>query len=72
MRKGSVKWFNNAKGFGFIRPSEGGEDIFVHFSNISMDGYKTLKSGQLVSFEIERGNKGYHVTFLELLGEKAA
>lgn len=60
MAIGTVKWFNNQKGFGFICPEEGGEDIFAHFSSIVMDGYKSLKAGQKVSFEINQGPKGKH------------
>ena len=51
---GSVKWFNASKGYGFLSADEGGEDIFVHFSEIKMDGFRTLKDGQKVSFEVER------------------
>ena len=61
MARGRVKWFNDAKGYGFIE-QEGGEDVFVHFSAISMDGFKTLAEGQEVEFEIETGNKGLHAT----------
>ena len=57
---GVVKWFNNQKGFGFICPMDGGEDIFAHFSAIVMDGYKSLKAGQSVLFEVEKGPKGLH------------
>jgi CspA family cold shock protein len=57
---GQVKWFNNAKGFGFILPDGGGGDLFAHYSAISMDGYKTLKAGQPVSFDIVQGPKGLH------------
>jgi len=60
MSTGQVKWFNNAKGFGFILPDEGGGDLFAHYSAITMDGYKTLKAGQAVSFEIVEGPKGLH------------
>ena len=58
MATGTVKWFNNSKGFGFITPDGGGEDLFAHFSSIEMDGYKTLKEEQRVSFEIVDGPKG--------------
>ena len=57
MQNGKVKWFNNEKGFGFIEV-EGGDDIFVHFSAIEGDGYKSLEEGQEVSFEIVEGNRG--------------
>ena len=60
MPSGVVKWFNNAKGYGFVTPDDGEEDVFVHFSAIEMDGYKTLKEGQAVEFEIEQGPKGLH------------
>ncbi len=55
--KGTVKWFNDSKGYGFIE-QEAGSDVFVHFSAINMDGYKTLKEGQVVEFEIVEGPKG--------------
>ena len=55
---GTVKWFNNSKGFGFITPDGGGEDLFAHFSSIEMDGYKSLKEEQRVSFEVTDGPKG--------------
>ncbi|MBV2182647.1 cold-shock protein [Castellaniella sp. MT123] len=55
---GTVKWFNDAKGFGFITPDNGGEDLFAHFSSIQMNGFKTLKEGQKVAFNIGQGPKG--------------
>lgn len=55
---GTVKWFNDSKGFGFITPDNGGEDLFAHFSSIQMGGFKTLKEGQKVLFEIAQGPKG--------------
>ncbi|MFQ5488328.1 MAG: cold-shock protein [Gammaproteobacteria bacterium] len=58
MATGIVKWFNNAKGFGFVSPDEGGDDVFAHFSAIAMEGYKSLKQGQKVEFEISEGPKG--------------
>ncbi|MCA1713473.1 MAG: cold-shock protein [Actinobacteria bacterium] len=58
MPEGTTKWFNADKGFGFITPDEGGEDLFVHFSAIQMQGYKSLQEGQRVSFEITQGQKG--------------
>lgn len=58
MATGTVKWFNDAKGFGFIEPDGGGADVFAHFSAISMEGFKTLKQGSRVSFEVTDGPKG--------------
>ncbi|MDY6010774.1 MAG: cold-shock protein [Duodenibacillus sp.] len=58
MAQGVVKWFNDAKGFGFITPDEGGEDLFAHFSSIEIEGFKTLREGQRVSFEVVQGPKG--------------
>ncbi|MEM6709944.1 MAG: cold shock domain-containing protein CspD [Pseudomonadota bacterium] len=60
MPTGKVKWFNNAKGYGFILPDEGGGDLFAHYSVIQMDGYKTLKAGQPVAYDIIQGPKGHH------------
>ena len=59
MATGKVKWFNDATGYGFIE-QDGGEDVFVHFSAIQMDGFKTLAEGQMVTFEIKSGDKGLH------------
>ena len=58
MPSGTVKWFNDAKGFGFIQPDGGGADAFAHFSAIQMEGFKTLKEGQRVDFELTQGAKG--------------
>jgi cold shock protein len=58
MPTGTVKWFNDAKGYGFITPDDGGEDLFAHFSAIQMAGFKSLKEGQKVSFEVTQGPKG--------------
>jgi CspA family cold shock protein len=60
MATGRVKWFNNAKGYGFILPDNGGGDLFAHYSSIEMEGYKTLKAGQSVTFDIIEGDKGLH------------
>lgn len=60
MTSGKVKWFNNAKGYGFINEDGKTEDLFAHYSAIVMDGYKTLKAGQLVKFDIIQGPKGLH------------
>ncbi len=58
MATGTVKWFNESKGFGFIAPSDGSADVFVHFSAIEGSGFKTLAEGQTVEFEVEQGPKG--------------
>ena len=58
MATGTVKWFNDAKGFGFMTPDEGGEDLFAHFSPVQTQGFKTLKEGQKVSFDVVQGPKG--------------
>jgi len=65
---GIVKWFNASKGYGFISPNDGGDDVFAHFSAIEMDGYKTLKEGQKVEFEIQQGPKGLQATHIKSLG----
>ena len=69
MSNGQVKWFNNAKGFGFILPDEGGEDLFAHYSAICMEGYKTLKAGQQVSFDVVEGPKGLHAANIRAFSE---
>lgn len=71
MPTGTVKWFNNAKGFGFILPESGGEDLFAHYSSIEMDGYKTLKAGQAVVFDVVKGQKGMHATNIRVSSENA-
>lgn len=63
--RGTVKWFNAAKGFGFISPSDGGDDVFAHYSAIDMEGYKTLTEGQEVEYELEQGPKGPKATHIK-------
>lgn len=58
MAKGTVKWFNNSKGYGFITPEDGSQDVFVHHNSIQGEGYKSLDEGQSVEFEIQQGQKG--------------
>ena len=58
MPVGTIKWFNDSKGYGFIAPSDGTDDIFVHFSAINASGFRTLSEGQVVEFDVERGPKG--------------
>jgi cold shock protein len=58
MATGTVKWFNDAKGFGFITPDEGGEDVFLHHTAIKMEGFRTMSEGQRVEFDVARGPKG--------------
>ena len=58
MTTGTVKWFNESKGFGFITPDDGSKDVFVHFSSISSSGFRTLTEGQAVRFQVENGPKG--------------
>ena len=67
MATGTVKWFNDSKGFGFITPDEGGDDLFAHFSAIQSAGFKSLKENQKVSFEIGQGAKGPSATNIQVL-----
>jgi CspA family cold shock protein len=62
MQSGNVKWFNDAKGFGFITPTDGSDDVFVHFSTVQAEGFKSLVEGQQVEFEATRGPKGMQAT----------
>ncbi|OMG54718.1 cold-shock protein [Azonexus hydrophilus] len=66
MATGSVKWFNDSKGFGFISPEDGGEDLFAHFSAIQSNGFKTLAEGQRVSFDITTGPKGKQASNIQI------
>ena len=69
MATGTVKWFNDEKGYGFITPDEAGEDLFVHFSAIAGSGFKSLDEGAKVSFEVTQGQKGPQATDVQLSGE---
>jgi cold shock protein len=72
MPTGEVKWFNNAKGWGFILPEDGSTDIFVHFSSIQSTGYKSLVAGQTVSFDLIKGDRGLHASNIMVLAEAEA
>lgn len=72
MAVGTVKWFNEAKGFGFIQPDEGGDDVFAHFSAIQMEGFRTLRQGGRVSFELAQGPKGMMAQEIRALDAPAA
>lgn len=69
MAQGVVKWFNDVKGFGFITPDEGGEELFAHFSAIEMKGFKSLKEGQKVTFEVVEGPKGKQAAHIKPVEE---
>lgn len=68
MATGTVKWFNSEKGYGFITPEEGGKDLFVHFSAIQAEGYKTLNEGQKVEYEATQGQKGPQASNVRVVG----
>ena len=72
MAKGTVKWFNDAKGFGFIEPEGGGMDVFAHFSAIQMEGFKTLKQGGKVTYELVQGPKGQLAQEIDAVDLKVA
>jgi cold shock protein len=72
MALGTVKWFSDAKGFGFIEPEGGGDDVFAHFSAIQMDGYRTLKQSSKVSYELVQGPKGNLAQNIVVVGEAPA
>jgi CspA family cold shock protein len=67
METGTVKWFNDAKGFGFITPDNGGEDLFAHFSAINANGFKSLQENQRVSFEVTTGPKGKQAANIQVI-----
>jgi len=69
MPTGKVKWFNNAKGYGFVLAESEDEDLFVHYSSIQMNGYRTLRAGQAVSFDIQKGDKGMHAVNVRALDD---
>jgi CspA family cold shock protein len=69
MQTGVVKWFNNAKGYGFVLADEDGKDVFAHYSAVDMDGYRTLRAGQCVAFQAVDGPKGLHAVSIKILDE---
>ncbi|MCK0767726.1 cold-shock protein [Chromohalobacter canadensis] len=68
MATGTVKWFNDTKGYGFISPEDGGDDLFAHFSEIQAEGFKSLQDGQKVSFEVTQGKKGLQASNIKVVG----
>lgn len=70
MTQGKVKWFNNAKGFGFVVPEGTTDDVFAHFSQIKMDGFKTLKTGQSVRFDLVKSDKGFQAQNIESVAKE--
>ncbi len=72
MATGTVKWFNNAKGYGFVLSEDKQEDLFIHYSSIQMDGYKSLKAGQEVEYDVQEGPKGMHAVNIRCSGAAVA